>query len=127
MNHQSRPVNLDLFTIKFPVTAISSILHRASGVIIFLLLPFALYLLQFSLSSQYNFATVSHIVTNPWVSFFLWVLLSGFIYHLIAGVRHLLMDHGLGESRQGGRIGAWIVIVLSFALIIALGVWLLWG
>ncbi len=119
---KNRPINLNLFTIRFPVTAISSILHRGTGVILFLGIVFFLYLLNHSLKSADSFASLQICFQHPLSKFFLWVLLSALIYHLIAGIRHLFMDCGLGEGKVSGRLSAYGVIILSFVLIIALGV-----
>ena len=117
-----RPVNLNLFTIRFPVTAISSILHRASGVILFFGILFFLYVLQRSLASAESFAALQACLTGPWARFFTWVVLSALVFHIIAGIRHLSMDVGYGEEKTSGRVGAYLVIVLSVMVILALGV-----
>jgi succinate dehydrogenase / fumarate reductase cytochrome b subunit len=116
-----RPVNLNLMTIKFPVTAISSILHRISGFVLFLLIPFLLW--GFSLSmTQDGFARLQ----VGWViHLFVWFLASGLIYHIIAGIRHLLMDVGYFEEKESGRLSSWVAIVLSAVLIVVAGGWLL--
>lgn len=123
MNSQ-RPVNLDLRTIKLPVTAYASILHRISGVILFFGLLILLYVLELSLSSAEGFAQVQDFLANPLVKLVLWGLLSALLYHLVAGVRHLLMDTGVGETLEGGKTGARIVLAVSLVLIVLAGVWI---
>lgn len=123
MKQQQRPVNLNLTTIKFPPPAIVSILHRVTGVLIFLLLPFLLWVLSTSVSSQTGFLSLKD-GNHPILWFFVWIALSATIFHLIAGVRHLFMDLGYGESKQGGRATAYMVMILSLVGIIAAGVWL---
>lgn len=123
MNSQ-RPVNLDLRTIKLPVTAYASILHRISGVILFFGLLILLYVLELSLSSAEGFAQVQDFLANPLVKLVLWGLLSALLYHLVAGVRHLLMDTGIGETLEGGKTGARIVLAVSLVLIVLAGVWI---
>lgn len=121
---KKRPVNLNLMTIKFPITAISSILHRASGFILFLLIPFFLWGFALSMTPD-GFA---HLQAGQacWVMRFIeWFLLSGLIYHIIAGIRHLCMDAGYFEEKDSGRISAWVVIVISAILIVVAGGWLL--
>lgn len=123
--NQKRPIYLNLLQIKFPCSAIASILHRISGVLLFLLLPLLLWLLARSLHSFDTFSTLQQLFANSLLlRFFMWVTLSSLLYHLIAGIRHLLMDAGMGESLVGGRQGAYIVFVLSGISIILLGVWL---
>ena len=119
-----RPVNLDLRTIKLPITAITSILHRISGIILFIGLAFMLYALSASLGSEEGFASVKSTLTSPLAKFIAWGLLSSLLYHLVAGVRHLIMDTGVGETLEGGKLGSKIVIVVSLALIVLAGVWI---
>ena len=118
------PVNLNLFTIKFPLPAISSILHRISGVILFLFIPVLLCALKYSLTSQGDFDELHNYMSNPIAKFFLWVLLASFIYHLIAGVRHLMMDLNIGVDIRTGKLTALITILLSGILAIIVGIWL---
>jgi succinate dehydrogenase / fumarate reductase, cytochrome b subunit len=119
---QKRPVNLDLTTIKLPPTAIVSILHRISGILIFLLMPVMLYGLQQSLISPEHFLKTQQCFQSSMMSFLAWIFLSALIYHGLAGVRHLLMDVGLGETASTGCKTAWLVLVLAFVLILCLGV-----
>lgn len=120
-----RPVNLDLLTIKQPHTAIVSILHRISGILIFLLMPFMLYTLQQSLASPEDFLGTQQCFAHSSMKFFVWVFFSALIYHALAGIRHLLMDVGLGEHLPIAKKSAWVVLVLAFVCIVLLGVCLL--
>lgn len=122
--NSQRPVNLDLRTIKLPVTAYTSILHRISGVILFLGIAALLLALDVSLSSEEGFETVKGYLTSPLVKLVTWALLSALLYHLVAGVRHLIMDMGVGETLQGGKLGSQIVIAVSAVLILLAGVWI---
>lgn len=124
--NSQRPVNLDLRTIKLPITAYASILHRISGVILFVSLVIALFLLDRSLSGAEGFATVKAWMSNFFVKFIVWGMLAAIIYHLVAGTRHLIMDLGIGESLEGGRFGAKIVLIVSVILIVIAGVWIIW-
>ncbi|MCB1615418.1 MAG: succinate dehydrogenase, cytochrome b556 subunit [Pseudomonadales bacterium] len=121
-----RPVNLDIATIRLPLPAYVSILHRVSGV--FLIAGFAvfLYLLDLSLSSPEGFAEAVACLDAPLVKFVVWVVVSAFLYHLFAGLKHLIMDVGIGETLEGGQTGAKITLVASALSIIAAGVWILW-
>lgn len=123
MNRQ-RPVYLDITKYKFPNTAIVSILHRISGVILFLFTPFLLWALDKSLQSGEQFQALLRSFDNLAMKFILWIFLAAVIVHLIAGIRHLLMDMGFGESHQGGRVGANIVFVLSAVFILLAGIWI---
>lgn len=125
---KERPVNLQLNTIHFPLTAIVSIMHRLSGLFLIAIIAFALWIFEFSMSSEQNFNYwVSHFMHTFWGGFLLWLFLVGFIYHFVAGVRHLLMDIGWGESLRGGRLGArlvllaWLVISVLFGILLWVG------
>ena len=122
---KQRPVNLKLTSIGFPITAISSVLHRASGVLLFLFIPAVLWTLWYSLASVSTFTALQHFMQYFWFRFALWLFLSGLIYHMIAGGRHLLMDMHFGDSLQGGRFGAIAVLFLSIAIIALFGVYIL--
>ncbi len=121
---QQRPVNLDLTKYRFPRMAIVSILHRISGVLIFIFLPVMLYILHQSLISQTHFDTVHAELMGPTLKFILWLALSAVFFHLIAGIRHLIMDLGFFESLKAGKATATLVMILSAISIILIGVWL---
>ncbi len=118
-----RPVNLDLTKIDFPLTAILSILHRVSGVIIFLCLPFMLYLLYEAYASR-TFANLFVLMLHRGVRIEVWFMLSAVFFHGIAGMRHLMMDLGYFESMRAGKITAIMSLVLSFIIIVLLGFWI---
>jgi succinate dehydrogenase / fumarate reductase cytochrome b subunit len=121
---QKRPVYLNLTQIRFPIPAIISILHRMSGVLLFLLLPLFLWLLSQSLHSADSFSAVQDTFASPVLRFFVWVMLSSLAYHLIAGIRHLLMDAGIGETLKGARLSSYLVLFLAIISILLLGIWL---
>lgn len=120
----TRPVNLDLMTIKLPVPAIASILHRISGVLLFLALPILVCLLSESLDGASGFAKAQAQLSTVWGKLVMWAILSATIYHWVAGVRHLIMDLGFGESLKAGRCSAKAALALSAILIVLAGVWL---
>ncbi|WP_199911793.1 succinate dehydrogenase cytochrome b556 subunit [Dongshaea marina] len=122
MNKKQRPVNLELATIRFPITAIASILHRVSGVIIFVALAVLLWLLNLSLSSPEGFSHVASLVDNFFVKFILWAILTALGYHICAGVRHLVMDLGYCEEKESGKMSAKVSFIVAIVLAI-----LSWG
>lgn len=123
--NDKRPVNLDLSTIKFPVTAIVSITHRVTGVAIFVALPILLWMLDRSLASPESFADLKELMmTSLLVKLVVWAILSVLLYHLVAGIRHLIMDTGVGETLEGGRRGAKLVFIISAVLILLVGGWI---
>lgn len=122
--NNNRPVNLDLKTIRFPATAIASILHRVSGVINVIAIGIVLWLFALSLSSEQGFAKVVAIFANPFVKLMLWGMLSAFIYHFAAGIRHLFQDFGWGETLPAGSISAKFVFIVTIVLSLLAGVWI---
>lgn len=120
----NRPKNLDLTTIHFPLPAITSILHRISGVFLFAGTAVLLWLLGESLSSEQGFERVQDWLSMPLIKLLLWAVVAALIYHLIAGVRHLLMDAGIGETLEGGRTGAVLILTFSVIAIVLAGVWI---
>ncbi|WP_323845021.1 succinate dehydrogenase, cytochrome b556 subunit [Microbulbifer magnicolonia] len=122
--NKNRPVNLDISTISLPAAALVSILHRISGVVLFAVVALLLCMLDASLESEQGFADVAAAFNSIPAKLVLWASLAALIYHLIAGVRHLLMDLGIGESLEGGTRSAITVLVLSVILILLAGVWL---
>jgi succinate dehydrogenase / fumarate reductase, cytochrome b subunit len=123
VKHQ-RPVNLNLFTIRFPIAAIVSILHRISGVILFLLIPIMLWGLSLSLASPDSFDSLHQFLTHPIMKFIIWASMSALIYHLVAGIRHLLMDLQVGVELKSGRISATLTLLISVLLIVMAGIWI---
>lgn len=123
MNHPQRPKNLNLFTIKFPLPAIISILHRVSGVVLFLMIPILLWLLDYSLTFS-GYENIQSWLSSPFFKLFLWAMMVPFCYHLLAGLRHLLSDIHIGDTLKAGQLSAQIVIALSVIAIILAGVWI---
>lgn len=121
--YHPRPKNLNLFTIHFPIPAVVSILHRISGVFLFLLIPFLLWVLAFSLT-EHGFETLKYWLRNPFLKFIFWLLLVPFCYHLIAGIRHLFSDIHIGEALKVGRMTAFLTFIISAILLVLAGIWL---
>lgn len=120
----NRPVNLDLTTIKQPLTAITSILHRISGIVLFLSLPFALWMLDKSLSSEAGFNELKSCLSSPLSKVLVLAVLAALVYHLVAGIRHLIMDLGFGETKEGGLLGSRVILVVAVVLFVLVGIWL---
>jgi|TARA_B110000977_G_scaffold116324_1_gene150257 succinate dehydrogenase / fumarate reductase cytochrome b subunit len=120
---KKRPVNLDLGTIKLPITSYVSILHRVSGVIMFFTLAVFLWMLDTSLASEQSFNDLAAMFANPICQFIIWGSLAALAYHAVAGIRHMIMDFGVGEdSFASGRNSAWAAMIVA-ALVIALITW----
>ena len=119
---QERPVYLDLTKIRLPMSAFSSITHRLSGIYVFFVtLPLLLYIINESTSSKSNFdQLLSSLNTFNNFSIFFYISISIFWYHILTGIRHLIMDFfHVGESLQGANYSAIFIIcfwMLSFLL-----------
>ena len=109
---------------RLPITAWASITHRATGVFLFAGVAALLWGLDASLDSEESFEALKQSLTHPLAKLIAWAVLSGLIYHSLAGVKHLVMDFGIGETMEGGVIGAKIVIAVSVILIVLAGVWI---
>lgn len=120
----SRPVFLDLFAIRLPLPGIVSILHRISGVLLFIASLYLLFLLASSFGGETDFEELKADLGSPLHSLLLWSTLSLLAFHFVAGVRHILMDLHIGESLKAGRLGSGLVLVVSIGLSILCGVWI---
>lgn len=121
--NNNRPVNLDLSTVKFPITAIVSILHRVSGVALLGGILVLLWMLDISLSSAEGFAYLQEVLQLWWAKLVLWAVLAATAYHFVMGMRHLVMDLGFGETLSSAKMTASISLVIAFVLIALAGVW----
>lgn len=117
-----RPVNLDLGTIDLPLPAMASIVHRITGVILVAGSAILLWLLDESLASEEGFNAVAALGDSVLCKLVVWGVLSALIYHSVAGIKHLIMDMGYGESLEGGITGAKVTVAISAVLIVLAGV-----
>ena len=104
---------------RLPPAGIASILHRISGALLFLLLPFVLYLFDKSLTSELSFATFKAITSHWFAKLVLLALIWAYLLHFCAGFRHLFMDLHLGLEKGSGNSSAVAVFVVSSVLWIA--------
>ncbi|MBL4585374.1 MAG: succinate dehydrogenase, cytochrome b556 subunit [Pseudomonadales bacterium] len=119
-----RPVYLDLNPVNMPLTAITSFLHRTSGIVLFVGSAILLCLLSCSLDSQQGFDDTMVLLQGTLAKLVLWGVVSALIYHLVAGVRHLLMDMGIGEDLETALLGSKLILAVSAVLIVLAGVWI---
>lgn len=117
----NRPVNLDISSFRLPLPAYASITHRITGVALVVGTAVLLWAFDRSLSSPEEFEALRDAAL---LKFLLWGVLSALGYHTVAGVRHLLMEIGIGESKEGGVLGAKLTIGISLVLVVLLGVWI---
>jgi succinate dehydrogenase / fumarate reductase cytochrome b subunit len=120
LTRNGRPVYLNLLQIRLPVPGILSILHRVSGVLLSLVIPFAVYLLDLSLRGPEGYVR-AHLLLDGWLArLVLLVLLWALLHHLLAGVRYLLLDVDVGIDRPAYRQSAWAVLIAAPVLALAL-------
>jgi succinate dehydrogenase / fumarate reductase cytochrome b subunit len=105
-----------IITYRLPAAGIISILHRISGFLMFLLLPFTLYLLDQSLYSESSFAYFKGFASHWFVKLIILALVWGYLHHFFAGIRHLFMDNHFSLDKDGARRSAIVVFVLSLPL-----------
>jgi succinate dehydrogenase / fumarate reductase cytochrome b subunit len=122
---RDRPINLDLTTIKFPITATASILHRISGIIVFIALAIFLTLLNQSLTSETAFNNVMGYLDNFFIGFIIWASLTGLAYHIVFGVRHMIQDLGYWEELESAALSAKAGFVITAIVSVLTGV-LVW-
>ena len=110
-----------LTSYKLPWSGKVSILHRVSGALLFLSLPFILYLFDKSITSEISFTTFSDMVGNPLIKLFLLALIWAFLHHLCAGIRFLMLDTHHGLEKNQIQKSAVTVLVISLSLTAVLG------
>ena len=118
----------DLPSYRLPPAGWVSILHRISGALMFVLLPFIIWMFDTSISSEYSFARFSSAFNNGlWllpaalVKLVTLALIWAYLHHLIAGVRHVYMDVNHAVSKEFGRSSALFTLALSLGLTVILG------
>jgi len=118
----------DLTTYRLPAAGWVSILHRVSGLLMFVLLPFIVWLLDASLTSELSYERFTSafsegigFVPGALVKLVVLALIWGYLHHFIAGVRHLYMDMTHSVSKEFGKSSALVTLVLSLGLTVVLG------
>ncbi len=119
---KQRPKNLDLTSIRLPLPGKVSILHRVSGVGLFLFLPVMLWLFSASLTSAETFADFKAISASLPAKVIVAGLLWAFVHHFCAGIRFLLLDLHVGIEKEAARQSAVVVFAVSIPLTL-----ILWG
>ena len=121
----NRPKNLNLFTIRLPINAVVSILHRASGMALFAMLPLILLAFQYSVKSQQSYTQLTALVDTWFIKLVLIAFAWAFFHHFYAGLRHLMQDihwmTSLQKARFSGRVVLWLV-----GLSVVIFAWVIW-
>ena len=105
-----------LLTYRLPLPGVVSIMHRISGAALFLMLPLLLWLFDLSLMSEISFARLRGITANVFFKLLLVLLIWGFMHHLVAGIRYLLLELHLGIDLKSARASAIAVYAVSLPL-----------
>ena len=112
----------DLRHYRLPISGKLSILHRISGVLLFLALPVVLLpLFGLSITSELSFEKFQVMVNQWWVKLILLVLLWSYLHHFFAGIRYLLLDMHMGIDKARASRSALVVFILSLGLTLVLG------
>ncbi len=119
---------LDALGYRLPLAGVVSILHRASGGLMFILLPFIIWMFDTSLTSEISYARFTAVFAGGvgflpgWcVKLVALVLIWAYLHHFIAGVRHLWMDATHAVTLEFGRQSAIVTLAASVVLTLALG------
>ncbi|BBI99668.1 succinate dehydrogenase, cytochrome b556 subunit [Ferrigenium kumadai] len=118
---KERPRHLALYQIKLPLPGLVSILHRISGLLLFIALPLLLLSLQYSLSSIETHTQLLDLLAQPLPKLMMLGLLWAFLHHFCAGIRYLLIDLRIGSDLAGARYGSKVVLAVSILLTVVLG------
>lgn len=121
----NRPKNLNLMTIRLPINAVVSILHRLAGVILFVLLPVFLLALQMSLATEESYLALSVLLQHWIIKLVLVATAWAFFHHFYAGIRHLLQDVHWMTSLQKARFSGRVVLWLA-AISVVVFAWKIW-
>ncbi len=121
MNNK-RPKHLALHLIKLPLPGFVSILHRLSGVILFISLPLLLLIFQASLHSIETYTRLTEILHNPLSKLICIGLVWAFLHHFCAGIRYLAIDLHVGSSLAQARASSKWVMGVSLLLTVLIGV-----
>ena len=109
---------------KLPISAINSIFHRLTGIILSISLPFLLWCLSVSLKSQNGFDYIRHLLVHFPHIIISWSLLSLLSCHILSGVRHIIMDFGFLDSLYHASLTSYLVFLFSIAATFFWGIWL---
>ena len=124
--HAQRPINLGLSTIvQQPLPAIVSITHRITGVVIFFGMGYFLWLLDRALASPESLDRSRAAMTEPSAKISMLVVLAALAFHVVAGIRHMLLDVHVGDTLKGGRASA-VATFAATGVVVLLAVYWLW-
>lgn len=122
--HKQRPGPMrliDATQYRLPLAAKLSILHRASGILMFVLLPFIIWMFDNSISSEISYGVFTSMLSSPLAKLVVLALIWAYLHHFCAGVRHLWMDATHSVTKEQGKSSAVVSFAISLVLTVALG------
>ena len=114
----TRPFYLNLIKIRLPVPGIVSILHRVSGILLFLAIPCFVYVLDLSVQGKQGFEQVAELFSQPFIKLILLALIWSIVHHFFAGIRFLLIDFDIGLDKKSSIRASWLVILSEIVVLI---------
>jgi succinate dehydrogenase / fumarate reductase cytochrome b subunit len=119
VNKTGRPVYLNLFKIRLPIMGFVSLAHRASGILLFIAIPFIIYLLDLSVISPEGFDSVMTLLDQPYIQLIEVLLFWALAHHFFAGIRFLFIDADIGVEKKPARYTAWLVLLAELLVVSA--------
>ena len=121
---RNRPKNLNLLTIRLPIPALVSIMHRVSGAFLFMLLPVLLWVLHLSLADAESYQLAQAVLQHPIAQLICLAVTWAYLHHACAGIRHLALDAHYGLRLNYARATSRAVLIISGLLTLRMGIWL---
>ncbi len=121
---RNRPKNLNLLTIRLPIPALVSIMHRVSGAFLFILLPVLLWVLHQSLANIASYQMAQVVLHHPITKLICLAVTWAYLHHACAGIRHLALDAHYGLRLNYARATSRAVLIISGLLTLRMGIWL---
>jgi succinate dehydrogenase / fumarate reductase cytochrome b subunit len=121
---RNRPKNLNLLTIRLPIPALVSIMHRVSGAFLFMLLPVLLWVLHQSLANDESYQLAQAVLNHPLAKLIFLAVTWAYLHHAFAGIRHLALDAHYGLRLNFARATSRAVLIVSGLLTLRMGIWL---
>lgn len=121
---RNRPKNLNLLTIRLPIPALVSIMHRVSGAFLFMLLPVLLWVLHQSLANDESYQLAQAVLHHPLAKLICLAVTWAYLHHAFAGIRHLALDAHYGLRLNYARATSRTVLIVSGLLTLRMGIWL---
>ena len=121
---RNRPKNLNLLTIRLPIPALVSIMHRVSGAFLFMLLPVFLWVLHLSLADAESYQLAQAVLQHPIAKLICLAVTWAYLHHACAGIRHLALDAHYGLRLNYARATSRAVLIISGLMTLRMGIWL---